>query len=493
MPTGISGAKQEWCDPNGRARVDRSARTGLDCCHARGKGTFMYVGALKLENIKAFDRLELEFGRPGDPNSASPGLNIFVGGNSSGKSTLLKCIAMTLSGPTVANQQLITPAGWIRRSAKRGLVELRVQFDPAVDTFRNSGNKPVKESFDAGLVFETDQADTSTVLKAKDYRQQNDTRVRTAERGPWNVDANGWLLGAYGPLRRLTGSSTEALRYALGRGKLASCVTLFREDAALSESETWLKQEYARSLEQRNQQRPVTELVDQVTSLLNDGLLPPGFHISRVSVDHVYMATPNGGELPMRDLSDGCRSAFALILDIIHNMSVAYPGRKIIEQNDDGVVVVNKPGVILIDELEAHLHPSWQRLICEWLKTRFPFVQFFITTHSPLIAQAADEGGVYVLPLPNEIAAGQYVRRLADHEQQRVALGSAEKVLLGEAFGLKHTWSTRAERLVEKWERLAAERNALGRLSADAEKEYEKLTSQVEIVFDDVPQEAVHA
>lgn len=453
----------------------------------------MYVQSLHLENIKAFDELDLDFGRTVDGENVFAGVNVFAGGNSSGKSTLLKCIAMALSGPTVANQQLISPAGWVRRSAKKGLIQLNVRWDPIYDAFRSSGNKPASESFVAGLVFETEQADTITVLKAKDIRTPNDSRVRTAERGPWNADANGWLLSAYGPLRRLTGSSTEALRYALGRGKLAGCVTLFREDAALSESETWLKQEYARTLEQQSQDRPPSPLVQQVEDLLNDGLLPDEFRIARISVDHVFMATPNGGELPMRDLSDGCRSAFALILDIIHSMAVAYPGKPLIEKNPHGQFVIDKPGVVLIDEIEAHLHPLWQQLICEWLKTRFPRVQFFITTHSPLIVQAADEGGLFVLPLPNEIATGRRVRRLAAHEQKRVSLGNAEKVLLGEAFGLRHTWSARADRLVEEWERLAALRNANGGLSPREEHKYEELSKQMEIVFDDVPEETIHA
>ena len=453
----------------------------------------MYVQSLHLENIKAFDKLDIDFTRKGESAVSYAGLNVFVGGNSSGKSTLLKSIAIALSGPTVANQQLITPAGWVRRNAKRGVIELKVHWNAACDSFRGTGGITASNTFDAGLVFEAEQSDANTSLKSRDYRNPKSGRILTAVRGPWNADASGWLLGAYGPLRRLTGSSNEALRYALGRGKLASCVTLFREDAALSESETWLKQEFARALEQKSENRAVSPIVEQVQTFLNAGLLPEGFRIAKVSVDHVYMTTPNGGELPMRDLSDGCRSAFALMLDIIHSMALAYPGKSLFEQDEQGRTVVNRPGVILIDEIEAHLHPSWQRLICEWLKTRFPQVQFFITTHSPLIAQAADEGGLFVLPLPDEITSGRRIRRLSPHEQQRIALGSAEKVLLGEAFGLKHTWSPRAERLVEEWERLAAQRNALGSLPPDAEKKYEELSDQVEIVFDDLPEEAIHA
>lgn len=416
-------------------------------------------------------------------------MNVFVGGNSSGKSTLLKSIAMALSGPTAANQQLITPAGWVRRNdstkgtVEKGLIELEVIRTADFDQFRGQGALPAEPNM-VGLQFETDLTSNSTVLKSKEYRNARGGRIQAASRGPWSPEAPGWFLCAYGPLRRLTGSSTEALRYALGSGKLASCVTLFREDAALSESETWLKQEHARSLEQQNQNRPTSNLVENVQQFLNNGLLPNGVRISRITVDQVYMETPNGGELPMRDLSDGCRSAFALILDIIHNMILAYRSDDVFSEHN-GLMYVNRPGVVLIDEIEAHLHPSWQRLICEWLKERFPKIQFFVTTHSPLIAQAADPGGLYILPLPNELSRGQRIRRLEPHEQERVSLGRAEKVLLGEAFGLKRTWSQRADKLVKKWELLSAKRHTSRGLSPEELKEYDQLKKQVEIIFDD--------
>jgi hypothetical protein len=435
----------------------------------------MYIQSLKLENIKAFEHLDLDFTRPSSVEYA--GLNIFVGGNSSGKSTLLKSIAMAISGPNVANQQIITPVGWVRRNNNKGIIELKLQRDSGFDPFKIQGGGP--KSFYIGLQFRRESLENTPFLKGVEYGKK-------VEKGPWNPEAVGWFIGAYGPLRRLTGSSTEALRYALGGGKLTSCVTLFREDAALSESETWLKQEHARALEQESQGKQPTGIVEEVKKFLNDGLLPNGFQIARVSVDNVYMKTPNGGELPMRDLSDGCRSAFALILDIIHSMKTAYPDSFLFETNQEGRIVVNKPGVILIDELEAHLHPSWQRLICEWLKIRFPYVQFFITTHSPLIAQAADPGGLYVLPLPDEMSQGRQVRRLSPQEQERVSLGRAEKVLLGEAFGLKKTWSRQAEKLIERWELLSAKRNLNGGLDSDEQSEYKTLKRQMEIVFDDV-------
>lgn len=450
----------------------------------------MYIHSLKLNNIKAFEGIEMHFARPELAGAeAYPGLNFFVGGNSAGKSTLLKCMAMAVSGPTIANQQLVTPDGWIRRGAIKGSIELNLHREVNIDNFRVKGGTISVTNFDVGLTLEAEEIGLIPTLKEKITTTANRTKVRTAERGPWHPEASGWFLGAYGPLRRLTGSSTEALRYALGKGKLASCVTLFREDAALSESETWLKQEHSRGLEQVAQGRPASALVESVKTFLNDGLLPSGFQISQVSVDHVFMTTPNGGVLPLRDLSDGCRSAYALMLDIIHSMVQTYGTQDIFSKNSENKLVIDQPGVILIDELEAHLHPTWQRTICDWLKSRFPRIQFFITTHSPLIVQAADPGGIFVLPLPSESVAGKEVRRLSTHEQQRIILGRAEKVLLGEAFGLKRTWSLQADKLVRKWELLAAKKKAHGTLTASEQNDFQKLTEQMQIVFDDSGEE----
>lgn len=439
----------------------------------------MYIDSLHIENIKAFQDCQLNFERP---TGGFAGLNMFVGGNSAGKSTLLKSMAMVLSGPTVAAQQLVTTMGWLRKGTTKGFIELSLRWDPQRDTF-TSGRPLTAETFKIGLTMEASEANAPIVLREKNYTTSNRTKVRTAERGPWHPDSNGWFLGAYGPLRRLTGSSTDALRYALGKGKLASCVTLFREDAALSESETWLKQEHARALEQPNSGR--TQFVDDVKAFLNDGLLPENFQITKITVDQVYMSTPNGGELPLRDLSDGCRSAYAMMLDIIHNLAVAYGVTNFFVRDSEGRMVVDYPGVILIDELEAHLHPSWQRTICEWLRGRFPKIQFFIATHSPLILQSSDSGGIFVLPLPNEMNAGKGPRRLGPVEQQKIILGRAEKTLLGEAFGLKRTWGPRAEKLVQSWEKLNAIKEATGRLDAKDEAALVLLNSQMKIIFDD--------
>ncbi|WP_398484673.1 AAA family ATPase, partial [Tardiphaga sp.] len=99
-----------------------------------------------------------------------------------------------------------------------------------------------------------------------------------------------------------------------------------------------------------------------------------------------YVTTDHGA-VPFEYLSSGFRASLAMLLGIIREIEV--------RQFD---VPANKfSGVILIDELDLHLHPTWQRSIIRALKTAFPNAQFIVTTHSPHMIQAADQGEVIPL------------------------------------------------------------------------------------------------
>ena len=93
----------------------------------------------------------------------------------------------------------------------------------------------------------------------------------------------------------------------------------------------------------------------------------------------------NDMAIPFRLLSDGVRNTIGLVADLAHRMAQLNPalGESVVEQT---------PGVVLIDELDLHLHPSWQRRIVADLKRTFPKVQFITTTHSPFIIQSLEEG-----------------------------------------------------------------------------------------------------
>jgi predicted ATP-binding protein involved in virulence len=84
------------------------------------------------------------------------------------------------------------------------------------------------------------------------------------------------------------------------------------------------------------------------------------------------------GEEPFARLSDGQRNIIAMIADLAWRASLLNP-------QFGAEAAAKTPGVVLIDELELHLHPAWQRRIVRDLRAAFPLVQFFGTTHSPQI------------------------------------------------------------------------------------------------------------
>jgi len=220
---------------------------------------------------------------------------------------------------------------------------------------------------------------------------------------------------------------------------------------------------------------------------MGDGLLPHGMRISRITVDHVFVVDGRGVELPMRDISDGCRSIYATILDLVHGMYEVYGSAGLFDKDAEGRTVLARPGVVIIDEIEAHLHPSWQRDIPEWLKTHFPHVQFLVSTHSPLIAQAADPNGLFILPLQGD--DDQEARPATPAEYERIRWGNAHKTILGVAFGLKTTRTRWATRQLRRWQELNAKQHDGIPLAKGEASEFRTLKKQMELALDGAPEE----
>ena len=85
---------------------------------------------------------------------------------------------------------------------------------------------------------------------------------------------------------------------------------------------------------------------------------------------------------PFRELSDGYRNTLSLVGDIAFRMAALNPQML-------GEVTAKTPGIVLIDEIDQHLHPYWQKNILICLTRIFPKVQFIVTTHSPNVISSA--------------------------------------------------------------------------------------------------------
>ena len=141
-------------------------------------------------------------------------------------------------------------------------------------------------------------------------------------------------------------------------------------------------------------ERAVAAISHALTTFLD------GFENLRVQEEPLRLLVDKAGvALDLSQLSDGERSLLAMICDLGRRLALANP---LLDDPLQGA------GVVLIDELEQHLHPSWQREVTEKLRRTFPNIQFIATTHSPFVIQALRPGELINLD-PDEF--GEYADR----------------------------------------------------------------------------------
>jgi predicted ATP-binding protein involved in virulence len=156
-----------------------------------------------------------------------------------------------------------------------------------------------------------------------------------------------------------------AFLQALTAGNLDFCefVAWFR-DRSLSEAQHWKTDQSYRDKQLEAVRRAMigaTDLADPIYSME----APQGLRV-----------TKNGAQLPVNLLSSGEQTFLALAGDLARRLAMLNP-----DMSDP----LQGQGVVLIDEIELHLHPRWQRVILPWLLETFPNCQFIVTTHSPQV------------------------------------------------------------------------------------------------------------
>ncbi|MEU8266612.1 AAA family ATPase [Sphaerisporangium sp. NPDC049002] len=423
----------------------------------------MHIAEFEVAGVRGFSGPRAANLRLTRPDGSHAGWTVLAGRNGSGKTTLLRALALALAGPSVARSLVPAFDGWISHQATQGTSQVQMVFDAETDRLTGrTRRRPPGTRLSASLTWSRELIDESG-----HYGTQPTMRAygATALRGPWADNPQGWFFAGYGPFRRLVGGSSDTQRLMVSSGPVSRLASLFHEDASLAESVSWLVDLHLRRLEQRE---GAADLLNFVTGLLNDGLLPDGFQIDRVDSEGLWAR--RGGELiSLREMSDGYRTVTALVLDLTRQLHQVFGTEMTTALS--GTYVVPLPGVVLIDEIDVHLHVSWQKKIGEWLKEHFPAIQFIVTTHSPYICQSADPGGLIRLPGVDEHVPPRVVD---DDLYERVVYGSGDDALLTDLFGMDSPYSNHAEDMRRRLTEL--ERAVLRGTASPAEaQEYERL------------------
>ncbi len=382
-------------------------------------GLGAYFLSLTLENVRCFG--EKQTLRLTDTEGRPARWTVLLGENGTGKTTLLQTLV------TVAPQWAQIGREGVSWSLASGLLgHWTVACLP-----RGARRDDLAPHCDvsAGISFSHGVAEPRVEVQVgytidgwKHDGEQNDAPAIPSRfwRGGGRTSAT-CLVVAYGPYRRLSSVSLVE-QMAARQLYLEGCETLFDSDATLPNAEEWYLQ---RDYEVASTHNPVAKTQRERVRQILLRVLPGVKEIKPVFDDPGkgkarLMAQTDDGLVPVSELGLGYQSVLAWVVDLASRLFTTFP---------DSPDPLAEPCVVLIDEIDIHLHPRWQRTLLEEISAIFKNAQFIVTAHSPLIVQAAPDANLAVL------------RRHGDHIVIDQTLGAVrnwrvDQILTSDLFGL---------------------------------------------------------
>lgn len=324
-----------------------------------------YLTRVEIVNLRYIQKCEWEIDA-----SSGPGWHVILGGNGHGKTTFLRCIALALFDAREAEALRQDWRAWVYRRCNEG--------GRASVTLTGPGGAGEPRTFALPRVVSTLTPGWSPAPAMRQAGAGRDTTAPIFSAG-------------YGPSRRFLGGDREYEEELVAYPALVRHATLFSERAALSESLTWLKKLRGKQIEGDSDH----DFLDAICDFISySDLLSFGLKIGFSPSEEVHFYDGSGSGFPIEELSDGSRAILSLVLDLLRHLAAIHGADAMFSPVDPARVCL--PGLVLIDDIELHLHPKWQHRIGHRFRSCFPLVQFIVTTHSPLVCQAADSA--YLLP-----------------------------------------------------------------------------------------------
>ena len=350
--------------------------------------------SIEFKNFRLFERFEMEF---------HPNLTVLIGENGSGKTALVEGVAKMITPitkliqiPYFSDREYFTLQKEIfskndkkySRLAWESKVQLECLFNNKINTIKWEG-KSDRSIFNS----EFDQKGLDTLRKISwEFNEvrnnNNDTCIS---------------IVVYYPCEKVDNISINGEEIEFSEHDIFDAYNnaLNARSFDFRQFFEWYKWQEDR--EARGQSSPALNVARKaILAMLNDEGEEEQF--KRIFIDvkrfknYQLMLQKGDVELEVSQLSGGEKSLFALVSDIARRLAIANP-----ISNDP---LAEGTGIVLIDEIDLHLHPRWQRKIVKKLCEIFPKIQFIITTHSPLIISSIksenirllENGKVYSIP-----------------------------------------------------------------------------------------------
>lgn len=346
-----------------------------------------YIRELSLHNFRSYKDFTITFGR---------GVTLLIGENGAGKTAVLEALAILLWTPL----RPLTGDGRGSRhfrleDARRTPVDLPSKERQAVA----EQHFPVRATLEAtlnGTPFIWDRELRSstghTTWGSKQVREHTERLITDATEA--TVDVTLPVVASYGVERLLSEvpkktdiPTSRRSAYDLSLDprsdvkRLGGMLRLL--DEQIIRARAFGDPEPTAAVRQFNAIRQSCDMI----------LEPVGWHSPRwdSTVDEITFRHDNHGTLPLTMLATGTKIAAGLAIDLASRMARANPH---LGASD---LLEKTPGIVLVDEVDLHLHPTWQRQIVPALRRTFPRVQFILTTHSPQVISTVEAENIRIL------------------------------------------------------------------------------------------------
>lgn len=370
----------------------------------------MFLKRIELTNVRCIRSMNLPLTVP---SGVTRRWTLLLGENGVGKSTLMRSIGLVLSGSAALAELIGEPDSWIRYGEQEASI--------AADLETADGEQ-------RHISLRIRRGDT-----IKELYENNKETLDLLDRAITRASRNYLVIG-YGASRRLSSTklSTQPVTSRFRQPRANHVATLFSPDAMLNPLETW-----AIDLHYRLQDDGL-KIVDEAMHKLLPGMTFKGIDRSRRDL----MFDTVDGEVPLAYLSDGYQNMAAWCGDLLFRITDTF---------DDYKDPLAARGVLIVDEIDLHLHPVWQRQLRNFLTDMFPNFQFVLSTHSALTAQQAGEGELFVMKRP--APADAPILEQSTIEPRTMAV---HQLLLSPVFNLGTTDSVSVETMKNEYRRLSA-------------------------------------
>ncbi|GAB4004964.1 hypothetical protein GCM10028808_03700 [Spirosoma migulaei] len=342
---------------------------------SEGTKSVIYLNRLSLKNVKCF-KSEYDILFTVEKNEPSQ-WTVILGNNNTGKTTLLRLLA-------AANNLVVEPKDLKEDLRIRRLKNYRKEQDKAaafslVTAVTKFDMSHLSHEFPATLIT---TSSNNTILERYFAPTPSRDRVKDKAQENWQ------FIDGYGISRRASDSTlTDYSNFEeTTRG-------LFFDNELLTNAEEWLLQlDYA----SKSHIEGATERLEQLKYLLLSKIFPDIQDIKFETKDNfkpLALFLTAYGWVKLNQLSYGYQTTIAWVVDLAKRMFDRYP---------DLDNPLHGPAIVLVDEIDLHLHPEWQRKIIKYLSDLFPNTQFIVTAHSPLIVQSAENVNLIMLEKDDE-------------------------------------------------------------------------------------------